>query len=80
MLISEKNTVLVERRFGKVANGQLQIGLPEMFNGRQVEVVIRTLEEPRTHHRCPHPDIVGKVKIHGDILSSIPENDWNHLQ
>ncbi len=25
----------------------------------------------------PHPDIAGKVEIHGDILNSVPETDWD---
>jgi hypothetical protein len=26
--------------------------------------------------RQPHPDIAGQVKIRGDVLSSVPESDW----
>lgn len=25
----------------------------------------------------PHPDIAGRVQIHGDLLDSAPEQDWN---
>ncbi|MBE9562678.1 MAG: hypothetical protein IMF12_07440 [Proteobacteria bacterium] len=27
--------------------------------------------------RIPHPDIIGKIKITGDIFDSIPLSDWN---
>lgn len=30
--------------------------------------------EPR---RKPHPDIAGKTRISGDIISCVPESDWN---
>jgi hypothetical protein len=27
--------------------------------------------------RTPHPDIVGKIKILGDVIHTVPETDWN---
>ena len=29
------------------------------------------------HRRTPHPDIAGKTRIMGDIISSLAESDWN---
>ncbi|MBF0231396.1 MAG: DUF2281 domain-containing protein [Desulfamplus sp.] len=28
-------------------------------------------------HRIPHPDIAGKTRILGDIISCAAESDWN---
>lgn len=67
----------VERRFEKVKDRRVSIELPDTFNDRQVEIIILTVEEPSVTHRRPHPDIAGKIKIHGDILSSVPETDWD---
>lgn len=67
----------VERRFEKVKDRRVLIELPDTFNDRQVEIIILTVEEPAIAHRRPHPDIAGKIKIHGDILSSVPETDWD---
>ena len=31
----------------------------------------------RTQRRTPHPDIAGKTRIKGDIISCVAESDWN---
>ncbi len=48
------------------------LDLPESFEGRQVEVVISTLEDsdPRMERRHPHPSLEGTMVIHGDIFDS----------
>lgn len=71
----------VERRFEQVKNRRISIELPDSFNDRQVEIIVLAPDEalgetPRAHRR-PHPDIAGQVKIHGDILSTVPESDWD---
>lgn len=67
----------VERFFEQVKDRRVLIELPDTFNGRRVEIIVLTLDEPTPPHRRPHPDIAGQVKIHGDIISSVPETDWD---
>ncbi len=67
----------VERLFEQVKNRRVLIELPENFNNHRVEIIILTVDDSTPVHRCPHPDIVGQVKIHGDIISSVPETDWD---
>jgi hypothetical protein len=67
----------IERRFETVKDRQVLIELPETFNDCRVEIIVLKVDEPVIAHRRPHPDIAGQVKIHGDILKSVSENDWN---
>jgi len=67
----------VERLFEQVKDRQVLIELPDSFNNHQVEIIILTMDDAPPVHRRPHPDIAGKIKIHGDILSSVPESDWD---
>ncbi|AGX86946.1 hypothetical protein [Candidatus Symbiobacter mobilis] len=69
----------VQRVLSRVDNGPLVIPLPESFHHHRVEVIVLTLEEnePEPIQRQPHPDIAGQVKIHSDILTSAPEQDWD---
>ncbi|MBK1725307.1 hypothetical protein [Thiocystis violacea] len=71
----------VQRLYDQVRNRRVSIELPENFNDRRVEIIVLTLDEPTEtsspQHRRPHPDIAGQVKIHGDILRSAPESDWD---
>ena len=70
-----------KRLFRQVIDRRVSIELPDSFNDRQVEIIVLALDEapdetPRAHRR-PHPDIAGQVKIHGDILNTVPESDWD---
>lgn len=67
----------VERLFEQVKDRRVLIELPDGFNNRRVEIIILTVDEPSPVRRRPHPDIAGQVKIHGDILGSVPETDWD---
>ncbi|MCC7220397.1 MAG: hypothetical protein IT490_06675 [Candidatus Contendobacter sp.] len=67
----------VERLFEQVKDWRVLIELPDTFNDRRVEIIILTLDESVPTHRRPHPAIAGRVKIHGDIFSSVPETDWD---
>ncbi len=67
----------VERLFEQVKDRRVLIELPDAFNGRRVEIIVLTMDEPAPAHRRPHPDIAGQVKIHGDILNSVHEVDWD---
>ena len=66
----------VERLFEQVRDRRVLIELPDAFNDRRVEIIVLTVDEPMPTHRRPHPDITGRIKIHGDILASAPESDW----
>ncbi len=55
-------------------------GVPPFPPNKQVEmyVVIKDKYDNLNRNvRKPHPDIVGKVKVKGNIIESLPENDWN---
>ena len=67
----------VERRFEQVKNQQVIIELPESFIDHKVEIIVLTVDEETTPSRRPHPDIAGKMQIVGDILTSVPEADWD---
>lgn len=69
----------VQRVLSHVDEGPLSIQLPESFNHHRVEIIVLTLDEdePTRGQRQPHPDIAGRVQIHGDILTSVTEQDWD---
>ena len=67
----------VERLFTQVMDRRVSIELPDSFNDRQVEIIVLALDEAPPAYRRPHPDIAGQVKIHGDILNTVPESDWD---
>lgn len=42
------------------------------------ERIILVLDDSGSHvARRPHPDIVGKARVIGDTLDSVPEMDWD---
>jgi hypothetical protein len=67
----------VERRFEQVKDRRVLIELPDSFNNYRVEIIILTTDDAPPAHRRPHPDIAGKLKIHGDLLNTVPEADWD---
>lgn len=69
--------MLVERRIVDVQSPRLVVDLPEGFAHHRVELIVLTLDEEPRQSRQPHPDIAGKVRILGDIISSAPESDWD---
>ena len=72
----------VERRIEQLVGRKLVLELPESFENRQVEVIVLTMEgEPATPaKRVPHPDLAGKIVIHGDIFDSVPLEDFEILK
>jgi hypothetical protein len=66
----------VQRQILEVTSQRVTIELPASFVNHQVEIIALTVDEERTVRRRPHPDIAGKVRIMGDILSSVPDSDW----
>ena len=70
----------VARSIEQVVGRKLVLELPESFENRQVEVIVQTVEGEPTAKRRPHPNIVGKMTIHGDIFDSVPLADWDLLR
>ena len=66
----------VERRIEQLVGRQLVLELPETFENHRVEVIVLTLDDETRSERWPHPAIAGKMKIHGEIFDSAPEDDW----
>lgn len=55
-------------------------GEPKFPPNKQLEIILLVLDDDRAGQslrRSPHPDIAGKTRILGDIISSVPETDWN---
>lgn len=57
-------------------------GLPKLPPNRQIEAIFLVLDDgqPALAGRRPHPDIAGKAKIVGDVMTSAPESDWYSAQ
>ncbi len=56
--------------------------VPKLPPNRQVEAIFLVLEERDIplapgQRRRPHPDIAGRLKMLGDVMSSAPAADWN---
>ncbi len=54
--------------------------VPKLPPNKQIEIILLVLDDARVGRllrRSPHPDIAGKIRIFGDIISSVPETDWN---
>jgi len=52
--------------------------LPKLPANKQFETIFLVLGDVSKHvKRTPHPDIINKVKIMGDIFDSVPSSDWN---
>ncbi|PIX97095.1 MAG: hypothetical protein CO126_08120 [Hydrogenophilales bacterium CG_4_9_14_3_um_filter_63_34] len=51
---------------------------PLLPPNKAVEAIFLVLEDSGDQAaRRPHPDIVGKVRILGDILDTLPESNWD---
>jgi hypothetical protein len=75
----------VERQILEVKSRRLVIELPESFVNHRVEVIALTMDDetPKVAkpRRRPHPDIAGKGKTLGDIVSPIVDDgDWECLK
>ena len=57
------------------------IKLPKLPANTQFEVIFLAIDgiEPQPKKRSPHPDILAKMKIKGDIFDSSPSADWSIL-
>jgi hypothetical protein len=66
------------------AHGKLE-GLPEFLPNQHVELILLFNEEntPKTKpaHRKPPAELAGKMKILGDIISPVvDENEWDVMK
>lgn len=74
----------VKRQFIEVKQRQVVLELPESFINHRVEVIALTVDEDETEllkRRRPHPDIAGKGRTLGDMVSpAVDEADWECLK
>ncbi len=74
----------VERQFMQVKQRQVVIELPESFINHRIEVIALIVDEDApepTKRRRPHPEIAGKGRTVGDLVSPVvDETDWTCLQ
>lgn len=70
----------IQRLVQTVDNQSLVIQVPESFVNKQVEILVITLDESEAKlplkRRIPPPSLVGRVRDKGDVLSSVPAEDW----
>lgn len=70
----------IQRILQTVDNQNLVIQVPESFINKQVEILVITLDESESktslQRRFPPPNLVGCVRDKGDVLSSVPAEDW----
>jgi len=70
----------VQRTIQTVGSPHLVIEVPASFLHRQVEILVITLDETEsqpTRKRCvPPPQFAGRVKELGDVMTSVPADDW----
>ena len=53
--------------------------VPKFLPNKQIEIIFLVIDDAQggqSLRRRPHPDIVGKTRILGDIISSVPKTDW----
>lgn len=74
----------VERQFIEVKQRQVVLELPESFINHRVEVIALTVDEDEAElpkRRRPHPDIAGKGRTLGDLVSPVVDDaDWECLK
>ena len=70
----------VQRKIINVYDTQVLLELPQSFVNHRVEVIAMTMDEEPVAVptiRMPHPDLVGKGRTLGDLISPIVDpEDW----
>ena len=53
--------------------------IPKLPANKQFEVIFLEIDDisPQSGKRSPHPDILGKIDIKGDVFNSTPNADWD---
>ena len=71
----------IQRTIQVLDTPRLVIELPASFVNQRVEVLVITLDENEPQitqkRRVPPPQLAGRVKELGDVLSSVPLEDWS---
>ena len=68
--------MIVERRIEQLVGRQLVLNLPESFEGRQVEVIVLTLDSDSPRARRRHPSLAGTMSYEDNLFDSVPAVDW----
>jgi hypothetical protein len=70
----------IQRILQTVDTQNLVIQVPASFVNRQVEILVITLDEfvsnPLQCRRVPPQQLAGRVTEKGDVISSVPVEDW----
>lgn len=70
----------IQRTIQTLDTPKLVIDLPESFVHHRIEVLVITLDEAETKpprkRRTPPPQFAGHIKELGNVLSSVPAEDW----
>ncbi len=73
----------IQRILQTVDTQNLVIQVPESFVNRQVEILVITFNEAEAKAplRCRVPPLrlFGQAKDKGDVISSVPAEDWGKL-
>ncbi len=74
----------IQRTIQTLDTPRLVIDLPTSFVNQRVEILVITLDdnEPQLaqKRRVPPPQFAGRVKELGDVLSSVPCEDWGQQE
>lgn len=72
----------IQRIIKTVETPDLHIQVPASFVHRQVEILVITLDETETKEnqkrRIPPLQFAGRIEDVGDVMTSIPTEDWGH--
>lgn len=72
----------IQRTIQILDTPRLVIDLPTSFVNQRIEVLVITLDEsdsaPSQKRRTPPPKLAGRVQELGDVMSSVPPEDWGH--
>jgi hypothetical protein len=70
----------VQRILQTVDTQNVVIQVPASFVNRQVEILVITLDDTESKtsasRRTPPHQLAGRVKELGDVISSVPAEDW----
>jgi hypothetical protein len=70
----------IQRILQTVDTQNLVIQVPASFVNRQVEILVITLDESAPispqRRRVPPQQLLGQVREKGDVISSVPAEDW----
>lgn len=79
-LTFETKIMQIQRTIQTVNTPQLLVEVPDSFVHRQVEILIITLDDatPQLNNkrRSPPSQLAGRVKELGDVMASVPVEDW----